>query len=115
MKQSIPHNWNHIVKKENSVKSTVNVQRNKITWKDRYFETTCFSNKMLYDSLVSNVTESSIGINKWLKVLSMQEAPNMRSLYDFIFKLLTENNLKFSDGNCYNLLYQQKSFYHNGK
>lgn len=94
MKQSIPQNWIDIVKQENSVQSTVNVQRNKITWKGGYFETICFSNKMLYDSLVNNKKEPSVGINRWLKILPMQEAPNMNSLYNFIFKYLTENKLK---------------------
>ena len=74
LKQSIPQNWIDIVKQENSVQSKLNIQRNKITWNDRYFETTFFSNKMLYDSLVKSKKETSAGLNRWLKILTLQEA-----------------------------------------
>ena len=33
VKKSIPKNWMHIIKTENSAKSTVNIKRNKIIWK----------------------------------------------------------------------------------
>ena len=34
--KSIPKNWMNIIKTENSAKSTVNIKRNKIIWKNNY-------------------------------------------------------------------------------
>jgi hypothetical protein len=50
--KSIPMNWTNITKTENSVKSTVNIKRNRTIWKNHYIETSCLSNKMLYNSLL---------------------------------------------------------------
>jgi predicted transcriptional regulator len=84
--KSIPKNWINITKTENSVKSTVNNKRNRIIWKNTYIETSFLSNKMLYNSLLFfNKIESSIGVDKWVKVLNIQEKPFMKPLYQFIF------------------------------
>ena len=86
----------NIIKTENSAKSTVNIKRNKIIWKTNYIETSYLSNKMLYNSLLFNKIESSIGVDKWVKVLDIQEKPFMKPLYKFIFSYLEENKLKIS-------------------
>jgi hypothetical protein len=49
---------------------------------------------MLYNSLLFNKIESSIGVDKWVKVLDIQEKPFMNPLYKFIFSYLGENKLK---------------------
>jgi hypothetical protein len=92
--KSIPKNWINIIKIENSVKSTVNIKRNKIIWNNNYIETSYLSNKMLYNSLLFNKIESFIGVDKWMKVLDIQEKHFMKPLYQFIFSYLEENKLK---------------------
>lgn len=52
--KSISKNWIHIIKTESSVKSTVNIKRNIIIWGNNYIETSCVSNKLLYQILVDN-------------------------------------------------------------
>ena len=49
---------------------------------------------MLYNSLLFNKIESFIGVDKWMKVLDIQEKPFMKPLYQFIFSYLEENKLK---------------------
>jgi hypothetical protein len=39
---------------------------------------------MLYNSLLFNKIESSIGVDKWVKVLDIQEKPFMKPLYKLI-------------------------------
>jgi len=87
-------NWTNITKTENSVKSAINIKRNRIIWKDNYIETSCLSNKMLYNSLLFNKIESPIGVDKWVKVLDIKEKPFMKPLCKFIFSYLEENKLK---------------------
>jgi hypothetical protein len=43
--------------------------------KNYYIETSYLSNKMLYNSLLFCKIESSIGVDKWVKVLDIQEKP----------------------------------------
>jgi hypothetical protein len=81
VKKYIPKNWMNTIKTENSAKSTVNIKRNKIIWKNNYIETSYLSNKMLYNSLLFNKIESSIGVDKWVKVLDIQGKPFMKPLY----------------------------------
>ena len=52
------------IKTENTAKSTVNIKRNKVIWKNNYIETSYLSNKMLYNSLLFNQIVSSIGVDK---------------------------------------------------
>ena len=52
------------------------------------------SNKILYNSLLFNKIESSIGVDKWVKVLDIQEKLSMKPLYKFICSYLEENKLK---------------------
>ena len=54
VKKSVPKNWIDTIKTENSAKSTANIKRNKIIWKNNYIETSYLSNKMLYNSLLFN-------------------------------------------------------------
>ena len=49
---------------------------------------------MLYNSLPFNKIESSIGVDKWVKILDIQKKTFMKSLYQFIFSYLEENKLK---------------------
>ena len=78
----------NIIKTENSAKSTVNNKRNRIIWKNTYIETSFLSNKMLYNSLLFfNKIESSIGVDKWVKVLDIQEKPFMKPLYQLFFHI----------------------------
>ena len=84
----------NIIKTENSAKGTVNIKRNKILWKNNYIETSYLSNKMLYNSLLFNKIKSSIGVDKWVKVLDIQEKPFMKLLYKLIVSYLEENKLK---------------------
>ena len=49
---------------------------------------------MLYNSQLFNKIESSIVVDKWVKVLDIQEKPFMKPLYKFIFSYLEENKLK---------------------
>jgi hypothetical protein len=58
--------------------------RNKIIWKNNYIETSYLSNKMLYNSLLFNKIESSIGVDKWVTVLDIQEKPFVKPLYKLI-------------------------------
>jgi hypothetical protein len=44
--------------------------------------------------LLFNKIESSIGVDKWVKVLDIKEKPFMKPLYKFIFSYLEENKLK---------------------
>ena len=52
---------------------------------------------MLYNSLLFIKIESSIGVDKWVKVLDIQEKPFMKPLYKFSFYIFgrkqTENIL----------------------
>jgi hypothetical protein len=83
------------IKRENSAKSTVNIKRNKIIWKNNYIETSYLSYKMLYNSLFFfSKIESSIGVDNCVKVLDIQEKPFMKPLYKFIFSYLEENKLE---------------------
>jgi hypothetical protein len=49
---------------------------------------------MLYNSLLFSKIECSIGVDKWVKVLDIQEKPSMKILYKFICSYLEENKLK---------------------
>ena len=40
---------------------------------------------MLYNSQLFNKIESSIVVDKWVKVLDIQEKPFMKPLYNFFF------------------------------
>ena len=61
VKKYIPKNWMNTIKTENSAKSTVNIKRNKIIWKNNYIETSYLSNKMLYNSLLFSKIELTNG------------------------------------------------------
>ena len=103
-------NWTNITKTENSVKSTINIKRNRIIWKDNYIETSCLSNKMLYNSLLFNKIESPIDVDKWVTVLDIKEKSFMKPLYKFISSYLEENKLKI-----FRWKLIQKKYYFNGK
>jgi hypothetical protein len=60
VKKSIKKKWINIIKTENSAKSTVNIKRNKIIWKNNFIETSYLSNKMLYNSQLLNKIEFSL-------------------------------------------------------
>jgi hypothetical protein len=62
--------------------------------KSHYIETSYLSNKMLYNSLPFNKIESSIGVDKWVKVIDIQEKPFMKPLCKLIFSYFEENKLK---------------------
>ena len=49
---------------------------------------------MLYNSLLFNKIESPIEVDKWVKVLDIEEKPFMKPLYKFIFSYLEEKKLK---------------------
>ena len=114
LKKSIPKNWINI-KTENSTKSIVNIKRDKIIWKNNYIETSYLSNKMLYNSLLFNKIESSIGVDKWVKVLDIQEKPFMKPLYKFIFSYLEENKLKIFRWKLIQYIIPTNNYYFNGK
>jgi hypothetical protein len=59
--KSFPKNWINIIKAEIAVKSTVNIKRNKIIWKNNYIETSYLSNKMRYNSLLFSKIELTNG------------------------------------------------------
>jgi hypothetical protein len=116
VKKYIPKNWMNTIKTENSAKSTVNIKRNKIIWKNNYIETSYLSNKMLYNSLLFNNIESSIGVDKWVKVLDIQGKPFMKPLYKLFFSYLEENKLKIFRWKLIQyIIPTKKNYYFNGK
>ena len=108
-------NWTNIIKTENSVKSTVNIKRNRIIWENNYIETSYLSDKLLCNSLLFNKIESSIGVDKWVTVLDIQEKPFMKPLYKFIFSYLEENKLKIFRWKLIQYIIPTNNYYFNGK
>ena len=94
LKKSIPSAWIPILKSENSVRSIVNISRNKLIWKGKYIETSALTNIIIYNSLISDKIEKSLGINKWNREFNMQENPDVTNLYYFIFNYIEDNKLK---------------------
>ena len=115
VKKSIPKNWINIIKTENSAKSTVNIKRNKIIWKNNFIETSYLSNKMQYNSQFFNKIEFSMGVDKWVKVLDIQEKPFMKPLYKFICSYLEENKLKIFRWKLIQYIIPTNNYYFNGK
>ena len=83
--------------------------------KNYYFETSYLSNKMLYNSLLFNKIESSIGVDKWVKVLDIQEKPFMKPLYKLFFSYLEEDKLKIFRWKLIQYIIPTKKYYFNGK
>ena len=52
------------------------------------------TNKNLYNVLCLRKRSESIGINTWMRHLSLKEKPCLSNLYSFIFRFLNENKLK---------------------
>ena len=103
--KSIPKKRINIIKTENSVKSTVNIKRNKIIWKNNYIETSYLSYKMLFNSLLFNKIESSVGADKCVKVLDIQEKPFMKPfipIYFFIFGRKQTENIQMEANHYFN-------------
>jgi hypothetical protein len=111
----IPKNWINIINTENSVKSTVNIKRNRIIWENNYIETSYLSDKLLYNSLFFNKIESSIGVDKWVKVLDIQEKPFMKPLYQLFFSYLEENKLNIFRWKIIQYIIPTAKYYCNGK
>ena len=72
-------------------------------------------NKDFYKIIKNKVFVKPIGIHFWTTYLDIQDFQNITDLYEFIFKILLENKLKYLDGNYYNLLFQPNHICSNGK
>ena len=70
---------------------------------------------MLYNSLLFNKIESSIGVDKWVKVLDIQEKPFMKPLYKLIVSYLEENKLKIFRWKLIQYIISTNNYYFNGK
>jgi hypothetical protein len=69
-----------------------------IIWENNYIETSCLSNKILYNSLLFSKIESSIGVDKWVRVLDIKQKPFMKPLYKLLFfHIWKKTNSKYLD------------------
>ena len=94
LKKAIPNEWYHTLQAQNSIKSVVNFQKDKFIVNGKCKDPSQLSNKYSYNEYVNVNFLKPIGINTWLRYLSINEKPNMSQLYSFIFHYLEENKLK---------------------
>ena len=92
-KKAIPNEWYHTLQAQNSIKSVVNFQKDKFIVNGKCIDPSQLSNKYLYNEYINVKCFKPIGINTWLRYLSINEKPNMSQLYSFIFHYLEENKL----------------------
>lgn len=83
-----------MLQSESSIKSIVNIPRQKLIWKGNYIEASNFSTNILYKSICKDKTEPSIGVSKWMRILQINENLSINQLYVFMFHYLEENKLK---------------------
>ena len=94
LKKAIPNEWYHTLQAQNSIKSVVNFQKDKLIVNGKCIDPSQLSNKYFYNEYINVKFLKPIGINTWLRYLSINEKPNMSQLYSFIFHYLEENKLK---------------------
>ena len=94
LKKAIPNEWYHTLQAQNSIKSVVNFQKDKFIVNGKCIDPSQLSNKYFYNEYINIKFLKPIGINTWLRYLSINEKPNMSQLYSFIFHYLEENKLK---------------------
>jgi hypothetical protein len=85
LKKAIPYEWYHTLQAQNSIKSVVNFQKDKFIVNGKCIDPSQLSNKYFYDEYINIKFLKPIGINTWLRYLSINEKPNMSQLYSFIF------------------------------
>jgi hypothetical protein len=94
-KKAIPNEWHHTLQAQNSIKSVVNFQKDKLIVNGKCIDPYQLSNKYFYNEYINVKLLKPIGWNQtWLMYLSINGKPNMSQLYSFIFHYLEENNLK---------------------
>ena len=76
------------------LKSVVNFQKDKLIVNGKCIDPSQLSNKYFYNEYINVKFLKPIGINTWLRYLSINKKPNMSQLYSFIFHYLEENELK---------------------
>ena len=94
LKKAIPNEWYHTLQAQNSIKSVVNFQKDKLIVNGKCIVPSQLSNKYFYNEYINVKFLKPIGINTWLRYFSINEKPNMSQLYSFIFHYLEENKLK---------------------
>jgi hypothetical protein len=72
----------------------VNFQKDKLIVNGKCIDPSQLSNKYFYNEYINVKFLKPIGINTWLRYLSINEKPNTSQLYSFIFHYLEENKLK---------------------
>ena len=95
LKKAIPKEWCRNLTKEESIKSSVFIERNVLYWNSIKVDM-CnkITNKTIYDYLRSRKFEKSVGIENWFTYFSDVDKPVMSDIYSFIFAFLQENKLK---------------------
>ena len=80
--------------KEKSVKTTINIKKENIISAGRVIDMDKLVNKDFYNIIKNKVFIKPIGIHFWTTYLDIQDFQNITDLYEFIFKILSENKLK---------------------
>merc|ERR1712074_404098 len=70
-----------------------NILRDQITWSEKNIKLDKLTNKILYKSLVDQKKEESIGVNKWIRILEIDDVIVYKNIFFFIFRYLKENKL----------------------
>jgi hypothetical protein len=72
LKKAIPINeWYHTLQAQNSIKSVVNFQKDKLIVNGKCIDPSQLSNKYLYNEYINVKFLKPIGINTWLKIKSL--------------------------------------------
>ena len=72
-KKAIPNEWSDTLQAQNSIKSVVNFQKDKFIVNGKCIDPSQLSNKYFYNEYINVKFLKPIGINTWLRYLSINE------------------------------------------
>ena len=73
LKKAIPNEWYHTLQAQNSIKGVVNFQKDKFIVNGKCIDPSQLSNKYFYNEYINVNFLKPIGINTWLRYLSINE------------------------------------------
>jgi hypothetical protein len=73
LKKAIPNEWYHTLQAQNSIKGVVNFQKDKFIVNGKCIDPSQLSNKYFYNEYINVKFLKPIGINTWLRYLSINE------------------------------------------
>ena len=92
LKKAIPKEWVLCLSCENSIKTKVNIKKNKWVWNNQFIDINIITNKCFYMSLLKKKNTKPIGIEFWVKYLKLEENPRSDTYLHIYFFFLRKIN-----------------------